>query len=45
MNLGRNSGSPPISASTREPIECNQSIERLAVSSVIPLTLLLYDQQ
>src|SRR5262249_9619448 len=36
---------PPIKASTRQPWSCSQSIERRATSSVIPLTLLLNDQQ
>jgi hypothetical protein len=40
MKLGRNSGSPPINANTRDPIECSQSMERLATSSLIPFTLL-----
>ena len=32
MKSGRNNGSPPISANTRDPIECSQSIERFATS-------------
>src|SRR5215471_10384773 len=32
-------------ASTRQPWSCSQSIDRRATSSVIPLTLLLNDQQ